>query len=169
MQRIFNRNRNLACAVITLLFALRLSAQEAKQAVIASAGTGTVTSGNYTIESTIGETIIATAGSGPICTQGIHQPHSLKVDFSIDDGFVKVFPNPVYTTAQVRIYVAEKTTITFALHNATGQQVLARTRELMPGVHTEYLYFTGLKNGIYILSLKESTGGRKLHVKMLKL
>jgi len=167
MQRIINRS--LVCTVLIVMFTIGLSAQEAKQAVIASGGTGTVTSGSYTIESTVGEVIIATAGSGPICTQGIHQPNSLKVDFSIDDRFVKVFPNPVYTTAQMSIYVEERTTITFALHNAAGQQVLARTRELMPGVHTEYLYFTGLKNGVYILNLKESARGRKMHVKILKL
>ncbi|MBO9563996.1 MAG: T9SS type A sorting domain-containing protein [Niastella sp.] len=167
MQRIFIRS--LVCTALIVMFTMGLSAQEAKQAVIASGGTGTVTSGNYTIESTVGEVIIATAGSGPVCTQGIHQPNSLKVDFSIDNGFVKVFPNPVYTTAQMNIYAEERTTVTFTLHNAAGQQVLARTRELMPGVHTEYLYFTGLKNGVYILSLKESARGRKMHVKMLKL
>lgn len=162
-------HRNLVCLAIVLLPATRLPAQEARQAVIASAGTGSIASGNYTIASTVGETVIATAGSGPFCTQGLHQPHSLKVDFSIDDGFVKVFPNPVHTTAQVRINIEERTTLILTLHNAAGQQVLARSRALLPGYHTEYLYFTGLPPGLYMLSLKESTGGRKLLVKMLKL
>jgi hypothetical protein len=162
-------NRKLVCCTILLLLTIHLSAQEARQAVIASAGTGTVVSGQYTIESTVGETIIATAGTSPICTQGIHQPHSLKVDLSIDDGFVKVFPNPVHTTAQVRIYVAERTNLTLTLHTAAGQQVLARVLELSPGYHIEYLHCTGLQSGLYILNLKESTGGRKLIIKMLKL
>lgn len=166
-QRLFSKD--LGCLLIGLLLTAYAQAQQAKQVVIASAGSSAAVNG-YTIESTVGETIIATAGAGNIiCTQGLHQPNSLQVDFAIDNGFVKIFPNPVQTTAQIKLYVEERTMITFTLHNPAGQQVFIRSRELMPGYHTEYLHLTGFKSGIYVLTLKESTRGRKLNVKLLKL
>lgn len=165
-ERLFSKD--FGCLLIGLLLTAYVHAQQAKQALIASAGSSAVIN-NYTFESTVGETIIATVGNGPICTQGLHQPNSLQVDFAIDNGFVKIFPNPVQTTAQIKLYVEERTMITFTLHNPAGQQVFIRSRELMPGYHTEYLHLTGFKSGIYVLTLKESTRGRKLNVKLLKL
>lgn len=155
------------CLPIVLLLAVHGQAQQAKQVTIASAGSSAVVNG-YTIESTVGETVIATAGTGPICTQGLHQPNVVQVDLGAGNGFALVYPNPVQTTLYIKLYLEETTSVLLTLYTATGQQVLARFREVMPGYHNESIPVTGLKPGIYMLIVRDTVTGRKLTVKVLK-
>lgn len=160
--------RGLLCWVIVLLITTQLQGQQARSVVIASAGSNSTAIAGHTIESTVGETVIATAGSGPMCTQGMHQPNAVQVDFAADNGFVLVYPNPVQTNLHVKLYIEERTSVTFTLYTTTGQQLLARSRELIPGYHQELIPVTGLKSGIYMLIIRESVSGRKFSVKVLK-
>ena len=164
-QRLFSRD--FLCLLVVLLLSAQGQAQQAKQVIIASAGSSAVVN-NYTIESTVGETIIATAGTGPVCTQGLHQPNVVQIDLGAGNGFVLVYPNPVHTTLYVRLYIEEATSVLLTLYTTTGQQVLARSRELMPGYHNEPIPVTGLKPGIYMLILRDMVTGRKHTVKVLK-
>ena len=68
-----------------LLFAVlcvscKVYAQQVNPVVIASSGASSNAIAGYTIDYTVGEVIIATAGTNPICTQGMHQAYSV-VDY----------------------------------------------------------------------------------------
>ena len=154
--------------MVALITMQLLQAQQPNPSVIASGGASSTAITGYTIDCTVGETIIATAGTGPICTQGMHQPNSVRVDFAAENGFALVYPNPVQTTLHVKLYMEERTTVTFCIYTATGQQLLVRSKELMPGYHEELFPVTGLKSGMYILTLKEFVKGRRLQVKVVK-
>lgn len=158
---------SLLYLLVLLLLAAHGQAQQAKQVTIASAGSSAVVNG-YIIESTVGETVIATAGTGPICTQGLHQPNVVQVDLGAGNGFALVYPNPVQTTLYIKLYLEETTSVLLTLYTATGQQVLARSRELMPGYHNESIPVTGLKPGIYMLIVRDTVTSRKLTVKVMK-
>lgn len=112
--------------------------------------------------------MIATAGTNPICTQGLHQPNVVQIDLGAGNSFALVYPNPVQTTLYIKLYLEDTTSVLLTLYTATGQQVLARSRELMPGYHQESIPVTGLKPGIYLLIIRDARTGRKLTVKVLK-
>lgn len=156
--------------LITLMSGVAATAQPVvRTAAIATAGHSSTALPGLVIESTVGEIAIATVGSNPSCTQGMHQPNTIQVDFATDNRFAIIYPNPVQTTLQVKLYVEENSTILFTLYNAAGQQVAHRAKSYMPGQHVEQFQLTGYKQGLYMISIKDPANDKKLLVKLVKL
>lgn len=155
--------------LLTAMPAIAALAQQVRTAAIGAAGSSSTALKDLVVESTIGEVVIATIGSNPSCTQGMHQPNTLKVDFAADNKFVTVYPNPVSTTLFVKLYFEETAGVSFIIHSATGQQVLKREKSYLPGQHIEAFPVSLFKQGLYIITVKDQTNGNNLLVKFMKL
>jgi hypothetical protein len=157
----------LAGLLLFLLQGYTLHAQSAEQRVISSGGSSSKAISGYDISFTIGETMIATIGNSPVCTEGFHQPSQAK-DFPQGNQPLVIYPNPVKNTLFVRLFSDKKTSFQLTFYTITGQ--LAGTRKLDIGVGYNLLPVpvVSLKQGIYIVSVKDMASSLQMTVKMMK-
>jgi hypothetical protein len=157
----------LAGLLLFLLQGLTLHAQSAEQRVIASGGNSSKAISGYDISFTIGETMIATIGSNPVCTEGFHQPSQAK-DFPQGDQALVIFPNPVKSTLYIRLFSDKKTRFHLTFYTITGQLAGTRQLEIGQGFNLLPLSVVSLKTGIYIVSVKDMSSSLQMNVKMMK-
>jgi hypothetical protein len=153
--------------LIFLLQGYVLRAQTTEQRVIASGGGNSKAINGYDISFTVGETVIATIGNNPVCTEGFHQPSQAK-DFPQGNQPLVIYPNPVKNTLYVRLFSDKKTSFQLTFYTITGQ--LAGTRKLDIGIGYNLLRVpvVSLKQGIYIVSVKDMASSLQMTVKMIK-
>lgn len=150
----------LPLLVIALfLFALiRLQAQVADRPTVSSAGYYFIFSSSLNFQSTIGEPIIQTIGSGGLkLTQGFQQPEQV-VDIPIGNGGglseVVIYPNPAVDQVKIRFTLEAPAWISFALVNNGGQVVRTIAESLFQSGQQEVPFDFHVAGGIYLLIIQ---------------
>lgn len=131
-------------ASFTLIFNLSFS-----QTVIGSIGQD-ASNGGVMIESTLGETVIATGSTtNAMVTQGFHQP-SIEVDAIEEDERLEIsyYPNPSSGITNFQ----SNTPVFIEILDAKGTLVIAKLKEST----THQLDLTDLENGIYLIRVSSS-------------
>jgi hypothetical protein len=147
------------------------------QQVIGAAGGTSRSVGAYTIDFTVGETVIVTAGTDPSCTEGFQQPLSNK-DLGIVTApplnpgnqrwFVQVYPNPLHEQLTIHGYADQDDNLDFRLIDMTGRILWIRRLSFVQGFNDALLSVGTLSRGIYVLSINEQAHGGHKEVKLLK-
>lgn len=171
---------------ICFCFAMASQAQSISNNVIASGGT-TLTSGNVTLEYTVGETFTNTLSStNNSITQGFHQPNILvarmasneakneseigneTADKQITDNSIAfhfdVYPNPATDFVNVRINEIPESKCVLILSDETGRVI---TSKQISDVETQ-IDFTQLASGKYFITVKTEDGKVKESFKVIK-
>jgi hypothetical protein len=162
------RSYNKVIGLLTILLIMHsLQAQTVEQRVIASGGGSSKAISGYDISFTIGETIIVTAGSNPVCTQGFHQPSQAK-DFPQGDKQLVIFPNPVKNTLYIRLFSDRKTSFQLTFYTITGQLAGTRKLDIGQGFNLLPVSVVSLKQGIYVVHAKDMSSSLQMNVKLLK-
>ena len=146
-------------------------AQAVQQVIGAAGGTSKAVSG-YTIDFTVGETVILTAGTDPSCTEGFHQPltaRDLPDSNLINVGwYIKVYPNPVHDQLTIHAYMDRSGKLDLRLIDILGRVLLVRQVSFGQGYNDFMIYTSSLGRGIYILSVIDRVHGGHREVKLLK-
>ena len=141
------------------------------QAVTAGGGTSTALPG-YTIDFTIGETVIQTAGTDPACTEGMQQPivATTKIDSNLltASWYINVYPNPVHDQITIHTYMDHAGELDVRLIDVLGRVILSGRYTLQQG-YNDILVTTGtLSRGVYVLYMFDAIHGGHRSVKLLK-
>lgn len=137
---------------ITILFLILLIAFSSyAQEIVATSGQSATTSG-YTVDWTIGETVIETLSSGSsILTQGFHQSKlavTAVSDLLYPNFELNVFPNPTQDFIQIRFNELPNHS-EFSLFDLTGKLL---QNENISSEETQ-LDLNAYPNGIYVLKI----------------
>lgn len=139
---------------------------------VIGAGGGSNTIGRLTIDFTIGETVIATAGSDPSCTEGFHQPLMARdlPDSNLINAawYMKVYPNPVHDQLTIHAYMDRSGELDLRLIDIMGRVLLVRQVSFVQGYNDFTIYTSSLARGIYVLSVIDRVHGGHREVKLLK-
>jgi hypothetical protein len=153
-----------------LSFCYNGQAQTVLQVVGAAGGSSRAFSG-YTVDFTVGETVIATAGTDPSCTEGFHQPLTARdlPDSNLINAkwYIKVYPNPVYDQLTIHAYMDQAGNLDLRLIDVFGRVVLTRRLSFQQGYNDVTLYTGSLARGIFVLYMTDVHGGHR-SVKLLK-
>ena len=76
---------------------------------------------------------------------------------STDPLQLSIFPNPVQSTAQVRIHTEESTSGKLTIYNATGKLAYSNTIQLAQGENQITLPVQQLSSGVYLLQVATNT------------
>jgi len=146
-------------------------AQSTQQVIGAGGGSSKALAG-YTIDFTVGETVILTAGTNPACTEGFHQPliaRDLPDSNLINVGwYIKVFPNPMHDQLKIHAYMDKSGDLDFRLIDMQGRGFLVRRISFGQGYNDALLYVGSLARGIYVLTIADHVHGGHREVKLLK-
>jgi hypothetical protein len=141
------------------------------QAIAAGGGTSTALPG-YTIDFTIGETVILTAGTDPACTEGIQQPiiETAKIDSNLLNvsWYIKVYPNPFHDQLTVHAYMDHAGELDFRLFDILGRPILNGRYSLNQGYNDEFINTGSLSRGTYVLYMFDAVHLKYQTVKLLK-
>jgi hypothetical protein len=146
-------------------------AQSVQQVIGAGGGSSKAVSG-YTIDFTVGETVILTAGSDPSCTEGFHQPLTAR-DFPDSNlinaaWYIKIYPNPVHDQLTIHAYMDRSGELDLRLIDILGRVLLVRRVSFGQGYNDFMIYTSSLGRGIYVLSVTDRVHGGHREVKLLK-
>lgn len=145
-------------------------AQAVQQVV--GAGGGSRVLGGYTIDFTVGETVILTAGTDPSCTQGFQQPVTLKdlPDSNIGAAgwYIKVYPNPVEGQLTVHGFMDRAGEMDLQVIDISGRVLLVRPLFFLQGYNDASLNLASLSHGVYMLSITDRIHGGRQVIKLLK-
>ena len=144
---------------------------QAVQQVVGSAGGSSKALSGYTIDFTVGETVIATAGTDPSCTEGFHQPPTTRdlPDSNLINAkwYIKVYPNPVHDQLTIHAYMDQAGNVDLRLIDVLGRVVQVRRVAFQQGYNDLTLYTGSLARGIFVLYMTDVHGGYR-SVKLLK-
>lgn len=141
--------KNLTLTLSIVVMALSLHAQSSERYVISSSG-GEMSSNQYSIDYTLGETVISTVqSSNYMLTQGFHQPISIKTSVPEEtSGEISLYPNP--TSDQVFLDLPENLNeVNVFLFTLNGQKVLSKSHLS----DESNINLSGLASGTYIISI----------------
>ena len=140
--------------------------------VIGSAGGSSKALGSYTVDFTVGETVIATAGADPSCTEGFQQPLTAR---DLPDSnlinvkwYIKVYPNPVHDQLTIHAYMDQAGNMDLRLVDIMGRVVLTRRLSFLQGYNDVLLNTGSLARGIFFLYIADAVHGGHWTVKLLK-
>jgi hypothetical protein len=141
------------------------------QVIGAAGGTSKAVSG-YTIDFTVGETVIVTGGTNPSCTQGFQQPSTVK-DFPKDSTqgpgwYIKVYPNPIHSLLEIHALMDLAGDLDLRLIDMQGRVLLVRRLSFLKGVNDATVYVGWLARGVYVLYFADRLHGGHREVKLLK-
>ena len=146
------------------------NAQAVQQAV--SGGGGSQVIGSYTIDFTIGEAVILTAGTDPSCTQGFQQPLTARdlPDSNIGAAgwYIKVYPNPVEGQLTVHGFMNGAGEMDFQIIDLSGRVLLVRPMFFLQGYNDTILDLASLSRGVYLLKITDRIHGGRQVIKLLK-
>ena len=141
--------KNLTLTLSFIVIALTLHAQSAERYVISSSG-GEMTSSQYSVEYTLGETVISTVeNSNYMLTQGFHQPISVPTSVPEEtSGEITLYPNP--TSEKVFLDLPEELNdVDVKIFTLYGQKVLSKSHL----TSESNINLSGLASGTYIVSI----------------
>ena len=158
--------------VLLLLAFYKGHAQTAGAQVIGAAGGTSKAVNGYTIDFTVGEAVIVTAGTDPSCTQGFHQPSTVK-DFPVDSTllrgwYIKVYPNPIHDAMGIHALMDRPGDLDVRLIDMQGRLLLVRRLTFLKGLNDVTIYVRSLARGVYVLSFADQLHGGHQEVKLLK-
>lgn len=140
--------------------------------VVGSAGGSSKAIGGYTIDFTLGEVVVATAGSDPSCTEGFHQPLAARnlpdSNLTTTGWYIKIFPNPVHDELKVHAYMDRAGRVDFRLVDIQGRVLVVRQLSFLQGYNDAVLNVGLLGRGVYILYMSDAVHGGQRTVKLLK-
>ena len=146
-------------------------AQVVEQVVGAAGGSSKAIVG-YTIDFTLGEVVIATAGSDLSCTEGFHQPLVARnlpdSNLTAASWYIKIFPNPVHDELKIHAYMDRAGGIDFRLVDIQGRVLVVRQLSFLQGYNDAVLNVGSLARGIYVLYMSDAVHGGHRAVKLLK-
>lgn len=142
-----------------------------QQVIGAAGGTSKALTG-YTVDFTIGETVIATAGTDPVCTEGFHQPSTAR-DFPDSNllnasWYIKVYPNPVHDQLKIHAYMDRAGNLDLRLVDILGRVMLVSRVSFGQGYNDAFLNLGTLSRGVYVLYIGDPIHGGHREVKLLK-
>ena len=145
---------------------------QAVQQVTGAGGGSSKAVGGYTIDFTIGETVILTGAGDPSGTQGFHQPLTAR-DFPDSNLFnanwyIKVFPNPVHDQLTIHAYMDKSGDLDLRLVDMLGRVLWVRRMSFLQGYNDALLYTGSLARGIYVLYFADLIHGGHKEFKLLK-
>jgi len=162
------RNCMLLLAGMVLFYQGR--AQAVQQVV--SAGGGSKTLGSYTIDFTIGETVILSAGTDPSCTEGFQQPLTVRdlPDSNIGAAgwYIKVYPNPVHGQLTIHGYMDRAGELDFRVVDMLGRVLMVSPMAFLQGYNDASLDLGALAHGVYVLVITDKVHGGHQVIKLLK-
>lgn len=162
-----NRNQMKLSIPGFCVLLLVASAAFAQGPQVISAGGGSVVKQQLVIDFTIGEPVITTVSTVINCTQGFHQP-LMATDLPGAVWSVKAWPNPVSNLLFLNIFSENTGKSQWHLYTITGA-VLARGSITLPqGYSRHTISLTHLKQGLYILFMKEERTGHSTAFKLVK-
>ena len=140
--------------------------------VVGSAGGSSKALAGYTVDFTVGEAVIATAGTNPSCTEGFHQPLTAR-DFPDSNllnvkWYIKVYPNPVHDQLTLHAYMDQPGNLDLRLIDIMGRVVMTRRLTFVQGYNDVLLNMGSLARGIYVLYMADAIHGGHQTVKLLK-
>lgn len=104
-----------------------------------------------------------------VSTTGIiRYSNTITVNFTTNNWFLQVYPNPVQSSLHVKLYADKKTMVKYQLYTITGQQLLTVVKEYAVGYHDEVFNVSGWKAGMYVIAVRELFTDRRLNVKIMK-
>jgi hypothetical protein len=141
------------------------------QQVVGTAGGSSKALTGYTIDFTVGETVVATAGADPSCTEGFHQPLTAR-DFPDSNlvnasWYIKVYPNPVHDQLTIHAFMDRAGNLDLRLVDILGRVLLVRRVAFQQGYNDLTLYTGSVARGIFVLYMTDVHGGHRT-VKLLK-
>ena len=73
-------------------------------------------------------------------------------------GVFKVFPNPTRDNVQLAFFLEEKTHVVIEVYDLLGKLTFSNSQELMNGMNSIPLDFSGLSKGIYVIKVQTDNG-----------
>ena len=150
---------------------VQTQAQPEQQVIATAGGTSTSLTG-YTIDFTIGETVILTAGTDPACTQGFQQPEiaATKIDSNLLNAswYIKVYPNPLHDRLTVHAYMDHAGELDLRLTDILGRVVLRGRFSFLQGYNDALINTGTLSRGVYVLYMFDAVHLKYQSVKLLK-
>ena len=145
--------------------------QPVQQVIGAAGGTSKALNG-YTVDFTIGETVIATVGADPSCTEGFHQPSTPR-DFPDSNlinasWYIKVYPNPFHDQLKIHAYMDKAGNLDLRLIDILGRVMLISRLSFAQGYNDATLNLGSLSRGLYVLYIGDPVHGGHREVKLLK-
>ena len=142
------------------------------QQVMGAGGGSSKAIGGYTIDFTIGETVILTGAGDPSSTQGFNQPLTAN-DFPDSNllnaaWYIKVFPNPVHDQLTIHAYMDKGGNLDLRLVDMLGRVLWVRRMSFLQGYNDVLLYTGSLARGIYVLYFADLIHGGHKEFKLLK-
>jgi hypothetical protein len=139
---------------------------------VIGAGGGSKLVGGYTIDFTVGETVIATAGSDPSCTEGFHQPLTARdlPDPNLINAawYIKVYPNPVHGQLTIHTYMDRAGELDLRLVDLLGRVLVVSHFSFLQGYNDATINMGSLVRGVYVLSVIDRIHGGHKEFKLLK-
>ena len=146
-------------STLIIFSCLQSEAQVNPSQVISSSG-GTFSNSDYTMDFTIGETVIDDIGNGAKFTQGFHQG-DLAIITSIEeiDFFIKLYPNP--TISSFTIEFNEPQTVQLILSDENGKII---TQETIDGQLAKTFDVSKLSQGNYFLTVFDKENNKSSYI-----
>lgn len=142
------------------------------QQVVGVAGGSSKTLAGYTVDFTVGETVILTAGTNPSVTQGFQQPLTRRdlpdSNLGAAGWYIKVFPNPVHDQLTIHTYMDRPGNLNVQLVDMQGRVLRSEQLNFLQG-YNDVTFNTGsLARGVYVLYISDGIHGGHRTVKLLK-
>ena len=164
------RPSQLYVAILCLPIGYAVQGQTIQQAVASGGGTSTALPG-YTVDFTIGETVILTAGTDPACTQGFQQPISdtAKTDSNLTtpSWYIEIYPNPVHDQLTIHAYMDQASEIDYRLFDILGHPVLSGRLSFQQGYNDVLIDVGTISRAIYVLYMYDEVHSKYQSVKLL--
>jgi hypothetical protein len=146
----------VSCLSVAAFF---VNAQSLSPQVIASAGSY-FNNGTVSLSWTLGEPVVETYTSvNVILTQGFQQPELLPVgikNVSLEDLYIKMYPNPTFNIVQLDLKYANTSTIDLQLVNALGQTIRTDKFHVEKNKQNNFQFdLSELASGVYQVRLSD--------------
>ena len=144
---------------------------QVQQVVGAAGGTSKALTG-YTIDFTVGETVILTAGTNPSGTEGFQQPLTRRdlpdSNLGTAGWYIKVYPNPIHDQLGIHAYMDRPGNLGFRLVDIQGRVLRSEQLSFQQGYNDVLLNTGSLARGVYVLYISDGVHGGSRTVKLLK-
>ncbi|WP_353779462.1 T9SS type A sorting domain-containing protein [Winogradskyella sp. 3972H.M.0a.05] len=153
-----------------LIASLQLNGQSISKQVIGSSGKA-ITNGTYTINYTVGETIVGKIENGQTIYQGfwaeLNSDETLSVQTLVEQTeSISVFPNPTVNLLQVKFKLQEASNYQVQLYDVNGKQIF-NLKPVSQGDITR-MNISHLSSGMYVLVIADKTSNYNKSFKIIK-
>lgn len=155
---------------IIVLTVIQIQGQSISKQVVSSSG-AELNNGTYTINFTVGETLVGLIENGEVIHQGfwagISEDNTLTVETLVDaEEELSIYPNPVVNVLQIKFKLQEAQNYTTQLYDLNGKQIF----NLKPIVQGQIVQMdiSHLSGGMYLLMVTDKTSNYNKSFKILK-